>query len=335
MQIPEYWAEARVEGTVSGRPRVVRRFGWSDQSETDAQQHAERRAQEAIQELQRGKKVPSRERKQAYGGMGLPIREEVIARNGNDVITRNAYGARCLNQPDVLFVDIDIVADPDAHPIQAFAGLHRGIVASFVLLTVVSMSASIQLTIGAFAVALLVLYGLYLQGTRALQLHHEAAAKNLVGKTEDQVLEHVRQFVDTLPGGHFAMYRTPMGIRLLALHRTYDPTSEDVQSMFRELGADPAYAQMCALQACFRARVSPKPWRMDMDRSPLRRVWPLPDGQQHEYKAWVSRYETRSTGFAACRMIGEHGSGKTDARCEQVRRMHDEMSRAHHDLPIA
>ena len=84
-----------------------------------------------------------------------------------------------------------------------------------------------------------------------------------------------------------------------------------------------------------RARVSPKPWRMDMPRSPNRRVWPLPDKLLRKYKAWISNYETLSTGYASCRWLGELGSGKVDARCDTVRRMHDEMSQAHANLPIA
>jgi len=41
MQIPQHWAEARATGKVNGRERVVRRFGWSDESPEHAQQQAE------------------------------------------------------------------------------------------------------------------------------------------------------------------------------------------------------------------------------------------------------------------------------------------------------
>lgn len=44
----------------------------------------------------------------AYNGaQGVPIREEVLERHGDTVITRNGYGAKCLNTPDVLFADVD------------------------------------------------------------------------------------------------------------------------------------------------------------------------------------------------------------------------------------
>ena len=57
---------------------------------------------DAISDFYKGKKV-TLIISSSVGGIGLPIREEVLARNGDDVITRNSYGARCLNEPDVLF----------------------------------------------------------------------------------------------------------------------------------------------------------------------------------------------------------------------------------------
>ena len=35
MQIPEFWAEAKLATEIKGRRRSVRRFGWSDTSQAD------------------------------------------------------------------------------------------------------------------------------------------------------------------------------------------------------------------------------------------------------------------------------------------------------------
>ena len=44
-----------------------------------------------------------REPRMPYNGAaGVPIREEIVGRHGETVITRNSYGARCLNMPNVL-----------------------------------------------------------------------------------------------------------------------------------------------------------------------------------------------------------------------------------------
>lgn len=108
MIVPSFWSEARKRHESAGKQITVRRFGWSEASEQEAQQMAERRAEEALQEILSGKKVRRRERKLAYNGAdGVPIREEILSRVGPEIITRNSYGAHCLNSPRVLIADID------------------------------------------------------------------------------------------------------------------------------------------------------------------------------------------------------------------------------------
>ncbi|UUZ56064.1 hypothetical protein LP419_12210 [Massilia sp. H-1] len=108
MIVPNFWAEARTQYRSKGKQITIRRFGWSDASQEDAQNNAQARADEALKRAVSGEPLPRRERKVPYNGAdGLPIREEVVARHGETVITRNSYGARCLNTPDVLFADID------------------------------------------------------------------------------------------------------------------------------------------------------------------------------------------------------------------------------------
>lgn len=70
---------------------------------------ADERATEALKHYLAGEThLQSREENVGYNGTdGLPIREEILEEHGEVVITRNAYGAHCLNTPNVLFVDMD------------------------------------------------------------------------------------------------------------------------------------------------------------------------------------------------------------------------------------
>lgn len=54
MIVPAYWAEARLQARFRGRPMVVRRFGWSDEGPAEAQGHADRRANEALNAILAG-----------------------------------------------------------------------------------------------------------------------------------------------------------------------------------------------------------------------------------------------------------------------------------------
>ena len=119
MIVPIHWAEARKQHKVSGRQITVRRYGWSDTSDAEA------RVDEALRRILAGEPLARREPLVSYNGAdGVPIREEILSRHGAQVITRNSYGAHCLNSPDALFADIDFESEQSAmHTLLAFASL--------------------------------------------------------------------------------------------------------------------------------------------------------------------------------------------------------------------
>ncbi len=108
MLIPYFWAESRLQTKSPSKQVTVKRWGWSDISQEDAQAVADSRAQEAMDRILDGENVRRREIKDAYGTEeGVPIREEVVSRHVNIAITRNSYGSLCLNTPNVFFADVD------------------------------------------------------------------------------------------------------------------------------------------------------------------------------------------------------------------------------------
>ena len=107
MIVPDYWAEAKRRHRTRERQTTVLRYGWSVSSLAEAQQMADQRADDALARILAGERLDRRELKVAYNGAdGMPIREEVLERFGRHVVTRNAYGAHCLNTPVGLFADI-------------------------------------------------------------------------------------------------------------------------------------------------------------------------------------------------------------------------------------
>lgn len=115
MIIPKYWAEAKTKTKFEGRQYTIKRFGWSDQSLEAAQIHAEQRVTSAIEQIKVDQNIRRIDHKVAYNGAeGLPIREEIVAQHDDVIITRNTYGALCLNTPDVLFADIDFIYHPNS-----------------------------------------------------------------------------------------------------------------------------------------------------------------------------------------------------------------------------
>jgi hypothetical protein len=327
MQIPDYWAEARATGLVRGKPRVVRRFGWSEHSQAEAELRAQQRAAAALAELQAGREVAPRETKLGYGVQGLPIREQVLARHGDLVVTRNSYGARCLNEPDVLFADIDVEKR-----------LPRPVKIALVLLGVSAVSVASYcywhgwrpLGCASLAVGLVLIVVL----AEAVGVWQSSPRRVVASRKER--LDFLRAVVAGMPGARFAVYETPAGFRLLALHRQFAAASAEVARLFEAFRVDPSFARMCVLQDCFRARVSANPWRIGMRHvRPRPGIWPVHPDRIALRLAWIDEYEAAAAGFAACRHLAELGTGAPIERCLQVQRLHDELSGARSGKPIA
>lgn len=325
MLVPQYWAEARVQQKVGGRQRTMRRFGWSDVSQQQAQQLADERAQAAMSRLQAGDTLPWREPKVPYNGAeGVPIREEVISRHGAVVITRNAYGALCLNTGNVLFADLDFETGVSA----------RLWLVVFCCWFVAALVAATGWQAWGTAF-LLVFAGVLLSYPLALLVLRIMSA--LSGGAEQRARARIHAFSKANPDWHLRVYRTPAGMRVLALQRTFNPLEADVARCFAALHADPLYRKMCLNQQCFRARVSPKPWRIGVNRHlrPRPGVWPVAPEQLPARQEWVDHYNRLATGFAACRFVERLGSDVSDPEALAVQRLHDELCRAQAELPLA
>ena len=325
MIVPQYWAESRLQYRKQGRQITVRRFGWSDNSQDAAQVNADERAQEALQRLLSGEKLPRREPKVPYnGGEGVPIREEIVSRHGETIITRNSYGARCLNTPNVLFADVDFQVDPSC----------RLTLVVFVLLLLCGGAVG-WLAASKLVAFVLAVVALTFSGTIATILHR--AFQRAKGGAEGMARDRISRFVEQRPEWNLRVYRTPAGLRMLATHRTFSPGDPAVAECFKALHTDPIYVRMCLNQQCFRARVSPKPWRIGIGRHmrPNPGVWPVAPDRMPLRTVWIAEYEATAQSFAACQLIESVGSGITHPEVRLVQELHDEFSGATRQLPMA
>ncbi len=318
MIVPDHWAEARKQHRAAARQITVRRFGWSTLSAEDARAMAERRAEEALARLVAGETLHRREPRVPYNGAdGVPIREEVLARHGDEVITRNAYGARCLNSPNALFADVDFEPSSRIKPILG----------TLALLVLVSVVAGVSQ--GSWLLGLgLVIASALLSAPIARTLQKLGVAAQ--GGADALARRRLTNFIATHPDWNVRVYRTPGGLRLLATHRPYDPKEPEVSEFFRSVAVDPVYARMCLNQNCFRARLTAKPWRIGLasHMRPRPGVWPVAPERLSLRTSWVSEYESRALPFASCRFVESLGSGVVHLRIQPVIELHDRESRS-------
>ena len=118
------------------------------------------------------------------------------------------------------------------------------------------------------------------------------------------------------------------------MHQIFDPRGEEAQQLFNALQADPNYVRMCKNQNCFRARISPKPWRIGLEA--LRSgVWPVKEQSMHARNVWVDEYQTRAEEYASCKFVEQLGSPLTHPKAKHVQSIHDPYCNANLNLEIA
>jgi hypothetical protein len=135
-------------------------------------------------------------------------------------------------------------------------------------------------------------------------------------------------------GSTFRVYRTAAGFRLLATDRLFAPASSESESVMRAAGADPAFIQLCRIQDSFRARLTPKPFRVGQRNPPGRFPREDPD-EQAAFAEWLHEYERAAANSATCRFVETIGTGWVHREVSPIIRLHDERTKADSDLPLA
>jgi hypothetical protein len=342
MHIPLYWAQARLRHSTGQRHgATVQRWGWSDNSQRDAQAHAEQRARQALDAMLATSKMQPldagfqrMEWKGEYGLDGAtPIREEVLERRDCAVLTRNSYGAHCLNTEQVAIADMDFPKPPPPARFPLLTGLV--LTAAIVWLAIKPPSATVVMLSGIVVTALMAWRCMLSLRTwqQARRVHAQALAAPPPLQT---ALERVRNLARQHPLWGLRVYQTPKGLRVIVTHSAFDHQALEVKILFEALQVDPLYAMLCEKQKCFRARVTGKPWRMGMTGlSTQDRRWPTQPKRQPSRDQWCRTYDQKATGFAACRVLEQLGQGAIGAQVRDFVQWHDLACNAQSTLALA
>ena len=302
MKIPRYWARSESDGDFHSRnPQTGERlpfvcWGWSDLSLDEAREVATRRLHRLIERVRAGHKG-----KLYPYGSGRPLKEEILEeweRDGAPHVlrTRNSYGCEVLNTADILFVDVDV---------EPLSGSEA--------------------------------WGLWWARLRH-RFFGGSAPQSPVDFRVRAALSKLRDVVSRDHRMRVRVYRTFAGFRYLFTHDHHDPTAETVHQLMEELGADAMYRRLCKTQECFRARVSPKPWRVRGrgDHGALWVQWPPQDeSQAKERLEWIQGYELLAATYATCRFVEELGETPVPPDIAELVDLHDRLSRADSDRPLA
>jgi len=151
---------------------------------------------------------------------------------------------------------------------------------------------------------------------------------------EDQITSRVQSWLQTHPQWGWRVYRTCAGVRLLATHQPIEPQEPLVEEAFRAFDADPLYRNLCAQQECFRARLTPKHWRCDIDKPPA--PWPWENaGTEGAFRGWEQRYLNAAKDYATCRLVGHFGLAEIHPELRELVEFHDRATQVGSEMPLA
>ena len=151
---------------------------------------------------------------------------------------------------------------------------------------------------------------------------------------QNSALIKVENWTRNNDGWSWRIYRTRAGLRLLATHTLFDPEAVGSNGVFNSLGADPLYTQLCKTQKCFRARLSPKPWRCGVFDKPDR--WPfLTPKAEAQFQKWEKQYQAESANWATTALIRKLGTGDIHPDVQTIISIHDESTRAESKMELA
>ena len=154
------------------------------------------------------------------------------------------------------------------------------------------------------------------------------------GTFEEGLISDIRNVVTAEPRLALRLYRTLAGYRIAILSQTIPAATSRSSRLLTRLGSDRLYVSLCKSQDSYRARLTPKPWRMGMSRPPGRFPWRDAEVER-EQRRWESLYDQARGGFCTCILVGEFGSDIRDPLVDRVLQVHDLFCLSGSELPLA
>lgn len=171
-------------------------------------------------------------------------------------------------------------------------------------------------------------------GQSAGGLMRRLFSKNAQSGAEARGLEQVQAWLADQPGVGVQVYRTCAGLRCLVTSQTFDPAAPKTIELLRGIGSDPLYVRLCQSQACFRARLTPKPWRCGSSM-PSAKYPRLTPQAQSLFSQWQTGYEQSIRRYCVCRRLGQFGPAEVHPEISLIQDIHDRITCEQPDLPLA
>ncbi len=135
-------------------------------------------------------------------------------------------------------------------------------------------------------------------------------------------LENIRQWQSNHADYSFRVYRTAAGLRAIVTNQVFETIDASTLQTMTELDSDPLYRDLCKSQKCFRARLTPKPWRIGW-KPPVEK-FPFASVQSEKlFDKWYETYCQLAKKWGVCEFLQVIGNSHTHPTAEKIVTLHD------------
>ena len=151
---------------------------------------------------------------------------------------------------------------------------------------------------------------------------------------QKQTLEQLRAWQAANAQFTLRLYRTFAGIRVMVVNQSFARVDEAALAMMKSLNCDELYVRLCQSQACFRARLNPKPWRMGMENPPA--VFPFgADAERQAFQKWLDEQTSKCANYSVCEYLETLGNDESLVEHRRLVELHDSYCCRPLKMPLA
>lgn len=154
---------------------------------------------------------------------------------------------------------------------------------------------------------------------------HWLLGKQGMASPEQRAINEIIEWQRSNPRYALRIYRTAAGLRLLVSNQPFDGFDGTAKRILNELKSDRLYRRLCESQQCFRARLSPKPWRIGAGRPPVQFPYRNKDAE-NEFKQWHDRYVQLAKQHSVCTYLMTLGTTAIHPDLAAIIEQHDALS---------
>ncbi|HSC68248.1 MAG TPA: hypothetical protein VLC79_11180 [Cellvibrio sp.] len=144
-------------------------------------------------------------------------------------------------------------------------------------------------------------------------------------KDKAYFVSRIEQYQKQNPAYTLKVYETFAGLRVVVTNQIFENYSESAQAIFSALDVDPLYVKLCKAQSCFRARLTPKPWRIGIER-PTSRFPRQEQADVNDFSSWVNNYESASANVSTVKLLATFGTDFEHPDVARILAVHDQYA---------